>query len=249
MTKPSEYLAVATILALQEMDQSNNGLPAHVDELQILVENIYQISLKSSRIAIILNRLQHLGMLEVVRDSYAGHLIHIKKSLFETSSDKIIQILDPHVIKAVAIGGNSLFQRVFSNPEFWTNLEDEIESSHLDLETQSHLEYKSIIPAADRLVRRDDNQPTLTEIKSKLSELSILIGSQDNEVGDKIGDQRDVIVKEIELAEQVISEPRFRFASLIGWLAPVLRFLADKFAGGAIAEAAKHLLELILTLV
>ena len=104
------------------------------------------------------------------------------------------------------------------------------------------------IPASDRLVSRSDNLKPINLIKSGLEELSTLVQSTDNEVGDKIGDQREVIAEEISFAKRAVASPRFRLESLIGWLKPVLTYLADKFAGGAIADVAKRLLELLLTL-
>lgn len=103
------------------------------------------------------------------------------------------------------------------------------------------------VPASDRIVSRNDNLEAIGEIKSDISELRRII-KEDNEVGAEIGDAREIVDFELEVADSVLERPRFRLKSLLNWLLPALSFLADKFAGGAIAELAKRLVTALLGL-
>jgi hypothetical protein len=104
------------------------------------------------------------------------------------------------------------------------------------------------IPASDRIVRRNDNQEAIEEIKEVIADVRRIV-HEDNEVGSDLGDDREIIDLELEIAGDVIQRPRFRLKSLLNWLLPALSFLAEKFATGAVGEAAKRLVTLLISLV
>ena len=249
MPSPSDYILVALIIALQSAKNKKGEIPSDFDDLGSLFYETYGASASNEGLSLALGRLEAVGMARVMRDAYAGDLVHFKNTLFAATPAELSKIVDPQVLNAVAVGGDSFFQRVFQNQQFWKNFEVEISVGPQDVSNIEDIEFKAIVPAADRFVSRTDNIGAVQDIDLNLIELSELISSQDNEVGDKIGEERELINREIEIAKIIVSEPKFRLAGLVGWLAPVLRFLADKFAGGAIADSAKRLLELILTLV
>ncbi|TRW17692.1 hypothetical protein [Glacieibacterium frigidum] len=101
------------------------------------------------------------------------------------------------------------------------------------------------VPASDRIVSRDDNRGALQDIDDRVSEALEIIRT-DNTVADALGEDRDVITGELNASKALISAGKFRFDRLIAVIAPALRYLADKFSGGAIAEVAKRLLALLL---
>ncbi len=103
------------------------------------------------------------------------------------------------------------------------------------------------IPASDRIVSRNDNQDEYEQIENVIEEIRDLVRT-DNEIGSALADGRELISSELEIANEVTKRGKFRVSSLLGWLSPALRFLADKFAGGAIGEAAKRLLDLLIGL-
>ncbi|MEZ5656182.1 MAG: hypothetical protein R3E04_09900 [Sphingobium sp.] len=156
----------------------------------------------------------------------------IDRLLKDSAANSLIKKLGPEAL-------NRAIQKITSD------IEDDVKVEK-DLSSLSFLES---IPAADRIVTRNDNLEKISEAEKILDDINGIISSSSNEVGDAIGHQREIIEGEIAHAQNVLKSPRFRISSLIGWLAPVLRYLSDKFAGGAIADAAKRLLELLITLV
>jgi hypothetical protein len=103
------------------------------------------------------------------------------------------------------------------------------------------------IPASNRIVSRKDNQQNLDTIQGGLKELEEALNI-DNEIGAALGDEKDLIKSEIEASKVIISHPRFRLASVVRLLVPLLKFIADKFSGAAIGELAKTLISLVLGL-
>ena len=104
------------------------------------------------------------------------------------------------------------------------------------------------VPASDRIVRRSDNEPLVLEIRNDIEEIRKAL-REDNEIGADLGDEREIVDLELEIADTVLQRPRFRLKSLLNWLLPALSFLAEKFASGAIGEAAKQLVDLLLKLI
>jgi hypothetical protein len=104
------------------------------------------------------------------------------------------------------------------------------------------------VPASDRIVRRGDNLPIIEAIMSDIHQVRQAL-REDNELGANLGDEREIIDLEFEIADEVLQKPRFRLKSLLNWLLPALSFLAEKFASGAIGETAKRLVSLLLSLI
>ncbi len=100
------------------------------------------------------------------------------------------------------------------------------------------------VPASDRIVSSQDNSIALDEIREELDQLRSLV-SKDNTIGDQLGDEKEIVQDELSHAVAVIEKPKFRLASLIGWLVPVLRFLSKRFAGSAVDEVAAKLVGLL----
>ncbi|WP_126174839.1 hypothetical protein [Tsuneonella rigui] len=91
------------------------------------------------------------------------------------------------------------------------------------------------VPASDRIVTRSDNLPEVQAIEEALDALSNEI-VQSNEVGESLGDEREVIREDIAFARDAVHRERFRLSSLLGWLKPILKFLSERFAGKSIDE-------------
>ncbi|MHA6333634.1 hypothetical protein ACXYL9_08100 [Qipengyuania sp. CAU 1752] len=101
------------------------------------------------------------------------------------------------------------------------------------------------VPASDRVVSRKDNQREFDRIEEEIRILKEHVYSQDNEIGDKLGDSRELLQQEIDIAQTVVASNSFRVASLLGWIRRALQFVMEKFAGTAVAEAAKRLFDLL----
>lgn len=103
------------------------------------------------------------------------------------------------------------------------------------------------VPASDRIVSRSDNQAQIEEIALKLDEIGNDL-AVNNEIGSALGDDRGLLQSEIEASKVLVKSEKFRLAKLLSLLGPALKFLAEKFSGSAIGEAAKHLITLIFGL-
>lgn len=104
-----------------------------------------------------------------------------------------------------------------------------------------------VVPAADRIVSRKDNEQAFQEIELEIDALREVI-HKDNSVGAEIGDEREIIEADLSAGEMVSKMSRFRLSSLLSLLLPSLRYLSDKFAGAAVGETAKRLIHLLLGL-
>jgi len=127
-----------------------------------------------------------------------------------------------------------------------TDEEDEIDAENTSTISAAPPE-DWMIPASDRIVSRTDNLPQIDEIHEAIGTIRREL-AQDNHVGDTMGDDREVVDSELQVAEQVVESSRFRVRSLMGWLLPALRYLAEKFTSSAVSEAAKHLWNLLVSL-
>ena len=103
------------------------------------------------------------------------------------------------------------------------------------------------VPASDRIVSRKDNQELFEQITADLATIETVMAT-DNEVGAVLGDERDLIQGEFAAAKELVKQPRFRLRRAVELLIPALRYLAEKFSGAGIGEAAKHLIKLLIEL-
>jgi hypothetical protein len=100
-------------------------------------------------------------------------------------------------------------------------------------------------PSADRILTRLDDLARIQRIEGAISEIGKEL-RENNEVAAALGEDRDILAGEVAAAEVIVSRERFRRYRLIALLVPTLRYLADKFIGSAVGEAAKRLIKLLL---
>lgn len=104
------------------------------------------------------------------------------------------------------------------------------------------------IPAADRIVSKNDNYATIAAIEGELQNLEKVIAT-DNAIGSELGDERGILIHEIQVAAETVQKEKFRLGSLIGWLVPALKFLAKRFAGTSVDEISTRLIALLEKLI
>ena len=104
------------------------------------------------------------------------------------------------------------------------------------------------VPASDRIVSRSHNQATLEKAEEQL-EVIVESLKSDNEVGDSLGDEKELILSEAMASKELVKSKSFRLSKLIQLVLPSLRYLAEKFGAAAIGEAAKNLITLLKELV
>ena len=98
------------------------------------------------------------------------------------------------------------------------------------------------VPASDRIVTLTHNQKS--EISLALEEISEQLATS-NEIGESLGETKELIVSEVSAAKTLVSTGKFRLNTLFNLLSKPLSFLSEKFTGAAVGELAKrHLTEL-----
>ena len=102
-------------------------------------------------------------------------------------------------------------------------------------------------PAVDRIISRAGEPELHAQINQQLNELATSV-RESNEVGEVLGDDRDLISDEFETAVALTSKPQFRLQRLVAFIAPTLQFIANKFVGSALGEAAKQFVIFLLRL-
>lgn len=100
-------------------------------------------------------------------------------------------------------------------------------------------------PSSDRIISRAEEPAVHSEISNTIALITKSV-EESNEVGDRLGEDRDFVVDELSAARALSSKDKFRLRGLRGLILPALRFLASKFIGEGLGETAKRLVELLL---
>ena len=186
---------------------------------------------------------QRFGIVSKEEDEFAGFYYSLSKNELEKFRE--VQLRDNFILERANRFGGGFFKEALRGivaAESGKSDEDEGEASS---EVAAVNEPTAI--ASDRIVSFNDNQAEIAEIRSEIALVRDEIRGN-NEAGSELGDAREVIDLELEIADEILSKKSFRLKSLVGWLLPALTYLADKFASGAIGEAAKKLISLLLSL-
>ena len=102
-------------------------------------------------------------------------------------------------------------------------------------------------PTVDRIISRAGEPELHAQINKQLSDLAAEV-RESNEVGEALGDEQEVISDEIDTAVVLTSKPQFRLQRLVAFIVPTLQFIANKFVGSALGEAAKQFVLFLLRL-
>lgn len=242
MTSATEYFAIAAMLALRS---SNQAMPRTRTDFQSLIELRYGHAFSTDYLDKIIRQLSAWNVISVTDDRYAGETLSLYSAKTPEAFDRVASFGHGDIIAKGSSGGADWFSRVFSNSEFWSDLDaDELPEVPANAPSQAGNE---AVPASDRLVRRNDNRVEIevleADIRSIVDELEA-----SNEIGAELGDEKEVISGELKAAETLIAQPAFRLSKLSNLVIPVLQYLAEKFASGAIGELAKRLIAAILGL-
>lgn len=120
---------------------------------------------------------------------------------------------------------------------------DHFDPNHADQNQNAPAEELSEeVPAADRIVRLDDNSALRDEIVAKVDELQGAVRGENDEEG-KLGEERGRILAELDAGRDLLKAPTVRLRAVLAVLGVALTFIATEFAGGIIGELAVELLE------
>jgi hypothetical protein len=103
------------------------------------------------------------------------------------------------------------------------------------------------VPASSRLVARDDNSRAMADLDVELAQLEERL-CRDNAAAQALADEREVAVLEVGILRRFLAASRVRASVFVALSKKTLGWIADKCAGAAVGEAAKHALIQILRL-
>lgn len=189
------------------------------------------------------NDWQKFRIVSKEEDEFAGTYFFLKKDELEKYRE--VHLKNNSILERANRFGNGFFKDALRGIVAAESGENSSDDGDDSLEVAP--ENEPIAIASDRIVSFDDNQPEIAAIRSEIALVREEIRSN-NEAGAELGDAREVIDLELAIADEVLSKKSFRLKSLVGWILPALTYLADKFASGAIGEAAKKLISLLLSL-
>ena len=101
------------------------------------------------------------------------------------------------------------------------------------------------IPASDRVVSRRDNAAIFEEIEQSLEAIQAEVLNS-NEVGDALGDLKDVALAELDGLSSALKKPGIRSSSFLGQARNTLGWLAKKCADTSASELIKFAIKLII---
>lgn len=251
MNTAIEYLGVAGLLALRALS-TNKGLPRTRADFVQEFETRYNWALDATQAEKALQQLEAWSFVTILTDRYAGESLKFSKVSTEETMFRFIPDDVADLLTMAREGGLPWFNDVFKNQNFWVDLHNDfvrVESNgeELAVRSEANASVGSAIPASDRIVTINDNRPTIELLAADIRGLSEEL-RENNELAFELGDEKELIEGELRAAEILVERPSFRLQRLYYLIVPALRFLAEKFASGAIGEMAKRLLNLLLGL-
>lgn len=244
MSSPTAYVAIAAVSALRALN-SFTDLPSSKRDLLAFLNSTYSQKFEDHQIEKVIRQLQAWDCVTVIDDKYAGQVIQFYRSTLDKSIGRLRELGHEDLLEGAAISRGTLFLKVFENKSFWEDFDNDPISQ--PLVTEEITDLVSHVPASDRIVLRSDNQPELDVLHADIGALSNEICTN-NEVSVELGDEKDLIQGELKAADTLISQPIFRLSRLTNLILPALRYLAEKFASGAIGEMAKRIIGALIGL-
>jgi hypothetical protein len=244
MANPADYFVAAAITQMRAADNSALGT---LEELKKVIEAKFPAQLNEKRLNYLAKLLQGYGFIAVTADEYAGHYITPLTGWgISYRLNKIKETNPSHGVIYVLDGGETLLERAFNNDKFWLDLDARIEEQSTD-DFEIAVDRSSDVPASDRIVQRDHNRVEIEVIEADIRSLVDEVTTS-NEVSIELGDDKELLAGELKTSEFLIGQPMFRLSTLSNLILPVLRYLSDKFASGAIGELAKRLISALIGL-
>ena len=245
MTKASEYILVATVKWLRDLENNDRVIPTIFDEFISSISHYYNINLESDRREFYRHLLSNTDYFAFWDDPYSGPLIVTFDGIFEEGEERIYSTMTGGFVSPlVHIGGLAALRKVFDSDQFWQDLNAEVEN-FVAQEDKPQDSSASSIPASDRFVDATDNLPARDEAVEILTELEKRI-RLDNEAGAIFGDDRDAVAEEVGALSKIISAARIRVSSALTIARQSLVWIASKAGSASVGDLAKRALSIIL---
>lgn len=256
MPEIAEYAAAALIACAEEAD---GGLSSPRERLGEIIRERLSISFPEEVISKAVRILHRCDIAYSEDDDFAGQFIVISRQRFESFLEKVAddrarydqivrEALDENLgitraeeATLVHLDAYNRYPTIRKYSAFgreWLNRAlDGIQKQPSLAEAQ--------VPASDRIVRIDHNDPQVVEIKAAASDLRqrILRG---NDLGQLSPEQAEAVVFEIEQIEQSFERKIVRPRALADRARRTLTWIGEKAAGTLVGKAALALLGLIL---
>ncbi|NRD90584.1 hypothetical protein C8024_15680 [Sphingopyxis sp. BSNA05] len=100
-------------------------------------------------------------------------------------------------------------------------------------------------PDADVILSRISDPTLYSDLISGFAELGVEL-DRSNSAAEELGTSMEPIKAEISAASTLMQSGAVRVSRLQGLILPTLKFLSEKFTGGAVGELAKRLVNLLL---
>ena len=231
MSQPSEYLATAAVLALRDTKLSD--LPGDRAGLGKLLVERYGISIDERGMQLLLDQLASWSMVSKIDDDFAGETLQFKGAKSDTAWEKA----ETEVLDKAWEGGRQWLRKVFSNDDFWRQLDGQ---APLSADNQSD-DLGGPIPAADRIVTLSHNQ--YAAISPVVDEVVDVV-ERDNGDPDSPG-LRQIILGQIKAGRELLRAGVFNAHIFYLTMISGLQILVDRYGESALGEVAKKLLDVI----
>lgn len=101
---------------------------------------------------------------------------------------------------------------------------------------------KLVVPASDRIVRRDDNRAAFDEAVKALDETISAVETA-NDIGDLTAGERAVVLSDLKAWRSLLGEAKIRVGAFLATLKPTLEWAKRKAAGTLVEKATEKALE------
>lgn len=253
--KVPEYVAAALVDIASDY---SGGINASVSSIYPLVDRQFNVEVGIDNVDKALGILKKCGIAYIADDPLAGKFVKITKEQFSEFNSRISAEFSSYdEIVAQASDANEGINRAESRDWPYSSLArqhpvlmkySEFGSAWIRLAMERMGSDKGLLSAAaasDRIVDFSDNQAIVDEIRGQLSQVKSEINSN-NEVGDALGDKRDIAAAEIDHLQSMMTAKRARKDILLDYAKRVLGWLSKEIASTSLKEMVKNLTKLFL---
>jgi hypothetical protein len=256
MSDLAEYIAAALIHTAQKYD---GGITMPLDDLLPVIASEWSIEVTDETVRGAIRILNRCDISYVESDEFAGTFVVINASRYKNFLDRVARDRAEYdeVVKAAPdahVGVNRAeaidlpylnSYNTFKTIRKYSAFGEEWIIKAMKNIADRKLELNVAVPASDRVVRLDDNDPALVEIRSAAAELKRRIRTG-NELGELNVDQAIAAAGEVSQLEDAFSAETVRPQEVVARSRRTLNWIASKAAGSFVGEAAASLLKIIL---
>jgi hypothetical protein len=238
MSNLGEYVQVAILHHIRYNDKSPFLAARTYEAIKKHISDVYKSEIPTELIMQAVDELISSGCGRIISDPYTSNFVIIN----ETGADNFYN----GAINAEA----SIFERadLVGVPFIRQALKNIAAREFADHEDLENKDYEDVagIPAADRIVRLDDNSSARDEIVEKIADLRKSV----QETNDPDGrlPNKDRIVAELDAGSTLLKVPRARLRAIWVVLGPALYYLMSQFGDTVVGGLAGDLYNALKTL-